>query len=153
LISLLSKSQRTINRTRPSNIARALPNPPQDNIPHIINTLPKKASDAHARNPVKICQERQKNVAEWSWPKAHVFPSEPGRFDHANSCYLFVLGLLKMSNFLMTLLQPIIRAEGLSFEQRQSPFLLALGSSLPAHRFVLPALLAGRRGVRDMNPA
>jgi hypothetical protein len=119
LSSLLSKSQRTSNRTRPSNNARALPNRLQGTIPNRINILSKRASHAHARNSVKICQERQKNVAEWSWPKAHVFPSEPGRFDHTNSCYLFVLGLLKMSNFLMTLLQPVIRAEGLSFEQRQ----------------------------------
>jgi Co/Zn/Cd efflux system component len=29
----------------------------------------------------------------------------------------------------------------------------ALGPSLPAQRFALPALLAGRRGVCDVNPA
>jgi hypothetical protein len=117
--SLLSKSQRTVNRIRPPIIARALPNPLQGTIPNRINILSKRASHAHARNSVKICQERQKNVAEWSWTKAQEFPSEPGRFDHTNSCYLFALGLLMMSNFLMTLLQPVIRAEGLSFEQRQ----------------------------------
>jgi hypothetical protein len=87
LSSLLSKSQRTINRTRPSNTAKALPNPLQGAIPNRIDILSKRASNAHARNSVKICQERQKNVAKWSWPQVQEFPSEPGRFDHANSCY------------------------------------------------------------------
>ncbi len=60
LSSLLSKSQRTINRTRPPINARALPNPLQGTIPNRINILSKRASHAHARNSVKICQERQK---------------------------------------------------------------------------------------------
>jgi len=57
LSSLPSKSQRTINRTRPLNIAKALPNRKETSIPNDISIVKKMTFLIQNENSSKICHE------------------------------------------------------------------------------------------------